>query len=248
MSQDAVEVQIHGGLIHTVEILQVRLPAIGNEMQTPICQAVTEPTQDPTGGDLKHTAHLYVFIPMFSADTPPDTNPADAMDCPNGGRPGELCGTALGNALISAFGFLPEAWKKLPALHAYQIDIPAPVPPPGSFDKDAAERGDKLFSGKAKCSTCHVEPVWTEPGWNLHKASDVCIDDFQANRAPDHAYRTSPLNGLWAHAKGGFYHVGRFATLADVVNHYDTCLGLGLTAGEKSDLVEYLKSLPNPEE
>src|SRR5689334_18458843 len=64
-----------------------------NEMQTPICQAVTEPTQDPAGGDLKHTAHLYVLIPMFSVDH--DTNPNDAMPCPDGGRPGELCGPDL---------------------------------------------------------------------------------------------------------------------------------------------------------
>src|SRR5262249_9766291 len=83
-----------------------------NELQTPICQAVTEPTEDPTGGDIKHTAHLYVFIPMFSLDN--DQNPADAMPCPNGGRPGELCGSALGSALIKAFGFLPEAWKTHP--------------------------------------------------------------------------------------------------------------------------------------
>jgi hypothetical protein len=80
-----------------------------NEMQTPLCQAITEPSADPTGGDLKHTAHLYVLIPMFSVDH--DQNPAHAMPCPNGGRPGELCGTALGAKLISAFGSLPEAWK-----------------------------------------------------------------------------------------------------------------------------------------
>lgn len=80
-----------------------------NEMQTPICQVVTESTADPAGGDLKHTAHLYVLVPMFSVDH--DTNPADAMPCPDGGRPGELCGVALGNALISLFGFVPEAWK-----------------------------------------------------------------------------------------------------------------------------------------
>jgi hypothetical protein len=79
------------------------------EMQTPICQAVTETTADPAGGDLKHTAHLYVLVPMFSVDH--DTNPNDAMPCPSGGRPGELCGPALGNALISLFGFIPEAWK-----------------------------------------------------------------------------------------------------------------------------------------
>jgi len=80
-----------------------------NEMQTPICQVVTESTADPAGADIKHTAHLYVLVPMFSVDH--DTNPADAMPCPSGGRPGELCGTALGNALISLFGVVPEAWK-----------------------------------------------------------------------------------------------------------------------------------------
>jgi hypothetical protein len=81
-----------------------------NEMQIPICQPITEPTQDPAGNDIRHTAHLYVLIPMFSVDH--DTNPMDAMDCPDGGRPNEFCGPALGTALINAFGFLPEAWKK----------------------------------------------------------------------------------------------------------------------------------------
>ena len=138
--------------------------------------------------------------------------------------------------------------SKLPALHFYQLAIPAPQPPKGSFDDEAAERGAKLFAGKAQCSTCHVQPINTEPGWNMHTAAEVCIDDFQANRAPDRRYRTSPLNGLWTHTTGGFYHDGRFATLLDVVNHYDQCKNLGLTSLEKSDLVEYLKSLPNPEQ
>jgi len=133
---------------------------------------------------------------------------------------------------------------RLPSLHAYQLSIPAPVPPTGSFDQNAAQRGGKLFSGKAKCSTCHVRPTFTEPGWNMHKPSEICVDDFQSNRAPDHAYRTTPLNGLWTHIKGGFYHDGRFATLSDVVNHYDSCFSLGLTAQERGDVVEYLKSLP----
>lgn len=99
-----------------------------NEMQVPICQVVTEPTQDPTGGDLKHTAHLYVLVPMFSVDH--DTNPNDAMPCPNGGRPGELCGPALGNALISLFGFIPEAWKTKvnPAITTQCPDPNNPVP------------------------------------------------------------------------------------------------------------------------
>lgn len=132
---------------------------------------------------------------------------------------------------------------KLPALHFYQLGIPAPKPPRGSFDAAAARRGDVLFSGKAMCARCHSEPVYTEQGWNMHTPAEIGIDDFQANRSPDRRYRTSPLKGLFAHTKGGFYHDGRFTTLLDVVNHYEGVFSLGLTGGEKTDLVEYLKSL-----
>ena len=94
------------------------------EMQTPICQVVTEPTQDPTGGDLKHTAHLYVLVPMFGNDK----DPSHAMDCPDGGRPGELCGMALGKALIALFGHIPQAWEKKPAVATQCPDPGHPVP------------------------------------------------------------------------------------------------------------------------
>src|SRR5690242_19239208 len=133
--------------------------------------------------------------------------------------------------------------SKLAALQFYQLAIASPQPPAGSFDAAAAARGDDLFSGKAKCNNCHVEPLWSDSGWNLHTPSEVCIDDFQANRAPDRRYRTSPIGDLFTHFKGGFYHDGRFATLNDVVNHYNTCMSLGLTASEKSDLIQYLLSL-----
>lgn len=133
--------------------------------------------------------------------------------------------------------------SKLQALQFYQLAIPSPQPPAGSFDSAAAARGDELFSGKAKCNNCHVEPLWTDPGWNLHMPSEVCIDSFQANRAPDHRYRTSPIGDLFTHSKGGFYHDGRFASLTNVVDHYDKCLSLGLSSSEKSDLIQYLLSL-----
>jgi hypothetical protein len=95
-----------------------------NEMQTPICQVVTEPSADPTGRDLDNTAHLYVLVPMFGTDT----NPADAMPCPNGGRPGELCGAALGTALINLFGHVPEAWRTTPSIATQCPDPNNPVP------------------------------------------------------------------------------------------------------------------------
>jgi hypothetical protein len=133
--------------------------------------------------------------------------------------------------------------SKLSNLQFYQLAIPSPQPAAVSFDAAAAERGDKLFSGKAKCNNCHVEPLWTEPGWNLHTPAEICIDAFQADRGPDRRYRTAPIGALFAHVKGGFYHDGRFATLNAVVDHYNRCLSLGLTAGEKGDLIQYLLSL-----
>jgi hypothetical protein len=145
---------------------------------------------------------------------------------------------------------------KLAPLHFYQLALAAPKPPAGSFDAAAAKRGDELFSGKAQFNMCHVEPLWTEPGWNLHTPKEIGLDSFQADRAPDHRYRTSPLAGLWTHVnqsrmkaglqpvkQGGFFHDGRFGTLIDVMNHYDRVFGLGLTDQEKRDLAEYVKSL-----
>ncbi|HYS56342.1 MAG TPA: hypothetical protein VER58_21500 [Thermoanaerobaculia bacterium] len=133
--------------------------------------------------------------------------------------------------------------SKLAALHFYQLAIPAPVPPANAFDADRASRGQALFNGKAQCATCHVPPLFTEPGWNTHFPAEIGIDAFQADRSPEKTYRTAPLRGLWSHQKGGFYHDGRFATLRDVVNHYDRFKKLGLTEEEKNTLVEYLKSL-----
>jgi cytochrome c5 len=127
---------------------------------------------------------------------------------------------------------------KLAPLHFYQFALPAPPAPPGSFNAAAAARGQVVFNGQAKCATCHVPPLFTEPGWNTHAAAEIGIDDFQAQRSPDGRYRTSPLKGLWTHTKGGFYHDGRFPTLPAVVNHYNSFLGLGLNAQQAADLVE----------
>jgi len=147
-----------------------------------------------------------------------------------------------------------QVTSKLPALHFYQLALPAPQPQPGrDFDPAAAKRGDDLFSGKAQCNNCHVDPLWTDPGWNLHKPDEVGIDSFQADRAPDGVYKTMNLAGIFVREeglnmlpanKGRYYHDGRFATLMDVMNHYDRLLHLGLTTQEKQDVIEYLKSLP----
>jgi hypothetical protein len=136
--------------------------------------------------------------------------------------------------------------SKLGPLHVYQLSLPTPKPLPGSFDKAAADRGQAIFNGKARCASCHVPPLYTEPGWALHTGSEIGIDEFQASRSPDGRYRTAPLRALWdmkkSH-KGGFYHDGRFATLADVVSHYDRHFATRLSDAEKADLIEFLKSI-----
>jgi hypothetical protein len=133
--------------------------------------------------------------------------------------------------------------SKLAALHFYQLAIPAPRPPAGSFDAAAATRGKEVFNGKGQCATCHVPPLFTEPGENLHSPKEMGVDSFQADRSPTRMYRTAPLAGLWSHQKGGFYHDGRFTSLREVVDHYEGLRKLGLTAEEKRELIEYLKSL-----
>jgi hypothetical protein len=133
--------------------------------------------------------------------------------------------------------------SKLEALHFYQLGLKPPTPPKGSFDRAAAKRGEAIFNGKGKCADCHVPPLTTEPGYNAHKPAEICIDAFQANRAPDNAYVTAPLHAIFTKSKRGFYHDGRFPTLRAVVNHYNSCFGLGLAEQEKSDLVQFLKSL-----
>jgi len=150
-------------------------------------------------------------------------------------------------ALNGLFDVRPDedlVTTKLGPLHLYQLAIPAPKPPKKSFDAAAAERGEAIFNEKADCARCHVPPLFTEPGWNMHRFDEIGIEGAHAARGPeDEYYRTTPLRGLWTRMRGGFYHDGRFATLEDVVAHYDGLFGLGLSAAEKADLVEYLKSL-----
>jgi hypothetical protein len=133
--------------------------------------------------------------------------------------------------------------SKLPALQFYQLSIAAPKPPRGSFDAQAAGAGRNVFNGAARCATCHVPPIFTEPGWNMHTAAEIGIDDFQSMRSPDERYRTTPLGGLFTRQKGGFYHDGRFPDLRAVVDHYNSFFSLNLSERQKRELIEYLKSL-----
>jgi mono/diheme cytochrome c family protein len=135
----------------------------------------------------------------------------------------------------------------LPALRAYQLSLDAPPPPPDSFDKAAAARGQLLFNGKGQCVSCHSGPKFTDANERLHDVSEV-VSEPEPNGAPSYAsrcatkqYRTSPLRGVWQHPP--YFHNGKAATLEDVVRLYNHRKALGLTAGEIADLAQYLGSL-----
>src|SRR5690606_25360101 len=130
---------------------------------------------------------------------------------------------------------------KLPALREYQFSIDAPPPPDGSFDVEAAARGEVLFSGKAACVSCHSGESFTDAAARLHGPEETGMAPTYALRGTTGQYRTTPLRGAWQHPP--YFHDGSAATLADVVEHYDTHFGLGLTVDEQADLTEYLKSL-----
>jgi hypothetical protein len=131
--------------------------------------------------------------------------------------------------------------SKLAALREYQHSIDAPKPPAGSYNVAAAGRGKGIFLDRAKCASCHRLPLLADN--ILHTAAEMGIDDFDAMRSPTGKYRTTPLGGLFTRTKGGFFHDGRFATLSDVINHYNDHFSLNLTASEKHDLEQYLRSL-----
>jgi cytochrome c5 len=151
------------------------------------------------------------------------------------GGQGSFCDPRI-NVCVSDSPDLVQS--KLPALLEYQLSLQKPPPPPGSFDTAAAARGQAVFNGA--CASCHAGTAYTDSP-ALHDAAETGMDPAYALRTATKKYRTTPLRALWQHAP--YFHDGSAADLPAVVNHYNGYLGLGLTQAQKSDLVEFLKSL-----
>jgi len=134
---------------------------------------------------------------------------------------------------------------KLAALQAYQLSLPAPVAPAGSFDAAAAARGEALFNGIGNCASCHSGAQFTDANARLHSPAETVTEaagvPSYASRSATQQYRTAPLRGLWQHAP--YFHNGSAATLKDVVGSYNARQRLGLNGDQVGDLAEYLKSL-----
>jgi hypothetical protein len=135
---------------------------------------------------------------------------------------------------------------KLAALRTYQFSLETPAPIPGTFDADAARRGRMVFNSVANCASCHVGSVYTDVNQGiLHTPAEDGQDPAYALRSASKLYRTTPLRGLWhpPQLKGPYFHDGHAATLEAAIDHYVQLQGLSLTARQKADLVEYLKTL-----
>ena len=136
--------------------------------------------------------------------------------------------------------------SKLEPLRAYQLSLDAPAPIPGEFDESAARRGRAVFNGVARCAGCHLGGALTDVNANrLHPAEEVGQNPAYAMRSVTKMYRTTPLRGLWnpPHLTGPYFHDGSAKTLEAVVDHYVRVFELNLTAQQRADLVQYLKTL-----
>lgn len=126
----------------------------------------------------------------------------------------------------------------LDPLRSYQFSLDVPPPPAGSYDGQAAARGRAVFGDS--CARCHARDAATSSG-DLHQPRETGMDPHYADRSATKAYRATPLRALWQHPP--YFHDGSGTTLEAVVDHYDSVLKLGLPAGAKTDLIEYLKTL-----
>ena len=104
-------------------------------------------------------------------------------------------------------------------------------------------RGQALFFGKAKCSTCHTPPYYTDNSMhNLQTEkfyNPVMINHMKA--VGDGAIKTFPLRGI--KDSPPYLHDGRLLTLADTVEFFNLVLGLQLTGDEKADLTTFMEAL-----
>lgn len=140
---------------------------------------------------------------------------------------------------------------KLTALRHYQFSLEKPASPSG-LDAAAVERGRTVFNGAGQCSTCHTGRVFTDVNdGRLHAPAEVASEP-EPGGAPSYAlrsvtkmYRTTPLRGLFnpPQLQGPYFHNGVATTLESVVDRYNTKRNLNLTAQQKTDLVQFLKSL-----
>lgn len=149
------------------------------------------------------------------------------------------------------------------ALATYERSIVSPEAP---FDRwvggdegavnVAAKRGFDVFNGKAACAQCHAGWSFTDGGFHdigTARGEDVGRGRyFKEPGKLQYAYKTPTLREVTKRAP--YMHDGSIASLEKVIDHYDNggierpsraapIKPLHLTAMDKADLIEFLKTL-----
>jgi hypothetical protein len=124
--------------------------------------------------------------------------------------------------------------EKMLQVQAFLRSLQSPAA--GVFDQAQAAAGKTLFEGKAQCSTCH--PAASE-FISAGRYTDITATPPTGDLAG--GIKVPGLRGVSLTAP--YFHDGSAATLPEVVNRFDSRGALGLSESEKSQLVEYLKSL-----
>lgn len=122
---------------------------------------------------------------------------------------------------------------------------------------ESAKRGFTLFEGKGACVVCHSGFNFTDDGFHnlgLKEAGEPDPGRYGVVKVPRNmgAFKTPTLRDVALTAP--YMHNGMYKTLDEVVDHYNrggdvkqhlspNIAPLNLTAQEKADLVEFLKSL-----
>jgi cytochrome c peroxidase len=121
--------------------------------------------------------------------------------------------------------------------------------------QEAAKRGFLIFNTKGRCAKCHAGWAFTDFGFH-----DIGMDSPDPGRGKQlpgivgmqHAFKTPTLRNVAQRAP--YMHDGSLPTLSAAIEFYDKggtprpsrspeMDRLGLTEGEKSDLIEFLKTL-----
>ncbi len=104
-------------------------------------------------------------------------------------------------------------------------------------------RGEILFSGKAKCASCHTAPYFTD-----NQMHDLQVERFYKSQTingqyirPEGPMKTTVLRGI--KDSPPYLHDGRLLTLEDVVEFFNLVEQTKLTSEEKKDLVAFLRQL-----
>ena len=158
----------------------------------------------------------------------------------NDGRTGSLR-DFIRNVIVVEFAGPEPSSAVLDGLVSYINDIdflPNPsLGPSGKLNantNDAERRGEALFNRPfphdpaLSCAGCHIP-------------SGAFVDHLQHDVGSGGLYKTPTL--LNADFNEPYFHDGRFDSFEQVVGHFDRKFDLGLSAGEKTDLVAYLKAV-----